>query len=110
VAAAPLVTEMVAALVFDETAVRATQAPVAEIRVATSESAENFDCTSPMAEIWALTFFAWLERLLRGCFSNATNLVTMLSTSSPLPIPVDEMVAMAASKINQTAKIMATNR
>ena len=98
-----------AALVFDDVAVLATQALAEERRVATSDKVENLDCTSPIAEIWALTFVAWFAKLLRGCFSSATSLVTMLSTSSPLPIPVDEMVAMAASKVNQTAKIMATS-
>ena len=41
---------MVAAAVFDELAVRALQAPAAEIRLATSDKAENWDWISANAD------------------------------------------------------------
>ncbi len=108
VAAAALVTEIVAALVLLELAERAAHALAEDNLVATSARAENWDLISPMAETCALTVVAFNSRFLSGCFSSATSCDTMLETSRPLPIPAEEILAMVCPLLNQTAKIIAS--
>ena len=58
---------------------------------------EIWDAIFAVSDIRAATVVASSARLFSGCFSSATNCVMMLVTSSPLPIPVDEMLAMDRS-------------
>jgi hypothetical protein len=88
---------MVAALSLELEAVRAVQADAVEMALAAAAKAENWELTVPISEILVFTTSALASSNLSGRFSTATNWVKMLATSSPLPIPVDEMLAMDRS-------------
>jgi hypothetical protein len=95
VGVAELVTEIVAAAVFEEVAVAACHAVGSERLVARVANDEYWDWMLPTAEILELILVACVDKSCSGCFSSATNWLMMLLTLSPLPIPREEIVAIA---------------
>ena len=92
-----LLAVIVAALVLDELVVVLFQTLGDAMRCRTSFNAENCDWIVPNEEILAWIDVALACSCCRGCFSMATSLVMMSLTLRPLPMPIEEMVAMMAS-------------
>ena len=96
-AAVPPKAVAVTAEVLDDVAVTAFQVVRLLSELAALASVENIDLNSPKAEILVSTVVPASLSLSNGFCSSATSCDTIDLTSSPLPMPTDEMLAMMNS-------------
>jgi len=99
--------EAATAASFDEEAVTAFQVVKLLSVLAALDKEDTSDLIWPKADILVLTVAALTCKLDKGCFSIATNCDTMDLTSSPLPMPVEEIVAIMNSCLVSLAELSA---